>query len=107
MKHTPGPWIVRTLSVGLGLPITAQPPGHAKHFNIATASFTVPKDQVAANARLMAAAPELLLAVQGLLPELEDMPGGADNQVIRLTTTLGELRFAFFAMVKAMGETPN
>jgi hypothetical protein len=70
-KHTPGPWIVATDAYGA--------PQHIKSYRVANtvASFltsvrrSTDGDEIGANARLIAAAPDLLDALQSLEPLLE------------------------------------
>lgn len=59
--HTPGPWIAASArSSVVGLPIVAS-------CGYAIANSHQPGDEGLANARLIAAAPDLLVALQGVL----------------------------------------
>jgi hypothetical protein len=73
-NHTPGPWRV----IGLGYAIYQV----EKHTE--TASFSSFSEQSEANARLIAAAPDLLEALQGLLTDIVEYQtinnlGGENN----------------------------
>ena len=73
-KHTPGPWEVD----GIGQVIVpARPPAWRTLADVY--SVHGDEDQADADARLIAAAPELLAALEDLLPYLEDcrMDAGA------------------------------
>lgn len=84
--HTPGPWAVDP-TVSSGEVMTAH--GYAIHEHPTYSSITDTKE-IQANARLIAAAPELLLALQELM-----------------NTDGGDLRWfsARAAIAKATGET--
>lgn len=102
---TPGPWTAKwsmyregTFIVQAGMPS-----------NRVLASFDGdgdgPDDQDLANARLIAAAPDLLAALRGLMPSNvgalpSTMPDGA---TLPLDVTFGELRRAMAAIDKATG----
>jgi hypothetical protein len=70
--HTPGPWratgrrVVKWSDGGVGI-------------GIADCSFAIPEvtDECLANARLIAAAPDLLDALRTLLPQISDRPEAA------------------------------
>ncbi len=66
--HTPGPWSVFE-TVSSGLPIVATPLGPIAHVLMHSYADAF---EVNANARLIAAAPDLLEALKVLLNEVED-----------------------------------
>jgi hypothetical protein len=98
-KHTPGPWQVKTaingdrgiLSPGVGL--------LAECFT-AIRSFDEKTDEVIANARLIAAAPELLQALENLVAKYDAMQDG--NISAQLTN--GDFFAARAAIAKAKGQ---
>lgn len=63
MEHTPGPWTRH----GLGISKDAGEYGYA----VALCDSPVPPGEAEANARLIAAAPDLLTALEALMPMLE------------------------------------
>jgi hypothetical protein len=71
-NHTPGPWKVAPYSSVVGCPITAQPDPTKNTILIAGTRSAVSTDdegfrsEVEANARLIAAAPDLLASLQNL-----------------------------------------
>lgn len=65
MKHTPGPWFLKGSYVRAAIPGALMGDG-PKDFNIAIVYEGYEGDR-AANARLVAAAPDLLAALEGLL----------------------------------------
>lgn len=72
-KHTPGPWFVRTIDESIGSVDSEN------GVMVAQAQQVSSKDQLSgsverkANARLIAAAPELLFALQSALPDLKGL----------------------------------
>ena len=76
-KHTPGPWFAAAFSSVVGCPIMAQPNKNENMIVVAGTRSAVSKDasgfraEVEANARLMAAAPELFDAAIEALETLE------------------------------------
>jgi len=76
-KHTPGPWTVIENSSGKHLVCADHP--QAAHFDIA---LTSGPDSVA-NARLIAAAPELLEACQRYIAEREEIGLSCDSAAVR------------------------
>lgn len=88
IAHTPGPWMTDDETVNHG-PIIIQRDGSLE----VAAIYGEGKDQRAANARLIAAAPDLLEALQALIrsskiPNLAELPGARLNAIIavRLAT---------------------
>ena len=72
-KHTPGPWEMRGLTIF--------EPGKVA---LSIASITQHEPNARANARLIAAAPDILEALKGLLADIQDYQrinnlGGDDN----------------------------
>ena len=96
-QHTPGPWMA----------IESQPGVHWIDIRetIGGAIATVWNDYEGANSRLIAAAPELLEALETLLvregehPDFEDDADGCD-----LVVTVGDIRKARAAIAKARGK---
>ena len=72
--HTPGPWTIKT-DLGIPLQILGAPTEKNPRYNPITrcgTTFIAPtSDEAMANARLIAAAPELLEALKNLLAYLE------------------------------------
>jgi len=71
-KHTPGPWVVDT-TLSSGEVMTAN--GYAIHEHPSYSSITDAKE-IQANARLIAAAPDLANVVYWLIQEYETAGGG-------------------------------
>jgi hypothetical protein len=99
-KHTPGPWVVQESNAGETVIehkalIQAQPgsPFAAVHADTFDSDETVD-----ANARLIAAAPELLAALEAIVDEC----GGPQRKVHALPERL--LKNAIRAVLKAKGE---
>lgn len=74
-KHTPGPWNLETVNTQSGIchkigPFPSKrdelPPRHACLYADYPSSFCPADQELAANARLIAAAPELLEALEGI-----------------------------------------
>ena len=64
--HTPGPWCVRDLPTGQRY-IGPSSDGGAPSVALVLSRVNVPEERLAADARLVAAAPELLAALQALV----------------------------------------
>jgi hypothetical protein len=113
--HTPGPWergyhdtvLVNfdaggshftLLAEGRDCPVALIP-------DTENGGWGPPTDEHEANARLIAAAPDLLEALKGLLPTNIDLgnPNIADGLVLPCDVTVGELRKARAAIAKATG----
>ena len=72
MKHTPGPWAIPkgfTENVAAGL----TPDGGIRFVALTAGSKTIPKEESEANARLIAAAPDLLDLLQQQLKYLQKL----------------------------------
>lgn len=104
MPHTPGPWKQSMVDETL-----VQSPGR----DVAQALGDYDRDddwpEMEANARLISAAPDLLDALEAILPdklcgESWNLP---DNESVQIVITFGELRAARTAVAKARGETTN
>lgn len=95
-SHTPGPWYVRNVNGNDGVySAPVRPPQDALWRVIDPGAISGDTDaQVAANAKLIAAAPDLLVALQNMCEEWLDAPKG---------TALGLERFqnARAALAKA------
>jgi hypothetical protein len=123
-EHTPGPWTLLS-----GFPEKIVPVAHKSrslggsinedddrdHFAlvIATAernryskfAHEISEEQARANARLMAAAPELLAALQGMVPPVLEWKEQGDGTLL-LSIHKNELRAARAAIAKATGGAP-
>lgn len=78
-QHTPGPWQTTDLGRDIGIVPTSQPLSRS----IAVCSRLYREDAVdcEANARLIAAAPDLLAAAQQALSYLDDQPNSTPGSV--------------------------
>lgn len=105
VKHTPERWeiagqYVRTpFVVGIGGGLMIADVGHG----------VWSAEEHAANARLIAAAPDLLEALVGLMPKRIDLTNAnvPDSMVIPCDITFGELRNAAAAITRATGDRPE
>ena len=78
MKHTPGPWAIPkgfTENVAAGL----TPDGGIRFVALTAGSKTIPKEESEANARLIAAAPDLLDLLQQQLKYRSGMHMAVDD----------------------------
>jgi len=80
-KHTPGPWYVADTKIRTSI--------NSEHKHIAMVNYSyrgiesdVMGEEHEANARLIAAAPDLLAALQGLLRGIFDGPDEADAAML-------------------------
>ena len=114
--HTPGPWWTdaRYSEEECGCAIIAARtdcgplPGNPTRGMVAWAQELLPenKERCAANARLIAAAPDLLEALEVILGPLNvcsDNPNVRDDTCLPIDLTMGELRQARAAIAKARG----
>lgn len=103
--HAPGPWLWYWQLGDDGLPdcgIYYERGGHA--YAIARCPRYQLKDQWKADARLIAAAPDLLEAAKGIATAYPDDPGTSDLYDEQpVTITLGQLRRVWAAIAKATG----
>lgn len=99
-RHTPGNWIAAPRSSIVGRPIVSAPQGRS-------ICNVTEHDDAEANARLIAAAPELLAALKGLIPDNVslDNPNIRDRHVLAVDVEIGELRTAAAAIAKAEGRS--
>lgn len=88
-KHTPGPWSIKDDAVN-----AIEPDVMAGEFYIAQCFGHSHHDEALANARLIAAAPELLEALQDC------------REALRRAGAEGELKVVDAAIAKALGEQP-
>lgn len=76
IKHTPGPWVIGPYGVSGGIGIDAADPADGKKFEVCEVwgvdLNTEHDERSRANAKLIAAAPNLLEALQDLVTELGD-----------------------------------
>jgi len=83
MKTTPGPWEAITSPPDCGHSVTVYGPAGAEGFrNICSMGLWQPQDLRESNARLIAAAPELLEALKEMLPIVHDAMNADDDDVI-------------------------
>ena len=87
IKHTPGPW-----RVGTPPPNGEQCIGDSKGLMVAVATTGIALNETLANARMIAAAPDLLEALEGLLNALPS------------ATTHPAIKAARAAIAKAQGD---
>lgn len=85
-KHTPGPWKFRDASEAFKTnPFSVYIQGRGVH-SAAIANIprkqTIPEEEARANALLIAAAPDLLAALQGLLKGIFDGPDEANAAML-------------------------
>lgn len=102
-KHTAGPWVANADHSGEGWRIESDAVGYPNDGWV-LAQLSGPDAE--ANAHLFAAAPELLEALEGLMPtNLGSLPDTMpDSATLPLDVTFGELRAARAALSKAKGE---
>ena len=110
-KHTSGPWVFleegRTEeSPNAGHPLNICGPSDnsdliAELYSCDDATVSTPRAEAIANARLIAAAPEMLLALQAVAAKLGSRPYGTGSY---LPKDLREQ--VFVAITKATGGTP-
>lgn len=114
-KHTPSPWAVRVMGaqvVAIDAPNGDQTIGHSQWKELATAygcddAMEDGEAVALANARLIAAAPELLEALRELLDSHDDVNTcDADSQFRADTRHEAAIRNASAAIAKATGEQP-
>jgi hypothetical protein len=100
---TPGPWRACAFSSIVGCPVTAQPDKTKNTFNVCGVAAPVSRDENIANARLIAAAPELYEALELALEHAERHAHhylGGDS----LKRASEELHPARAALAKARGQ---
>ena len=101
MKHTPGPWYVETVPTSIGHCHKIQPVNACLYVDYRGIRATDPKTAVAeANARLIAAAPELLEALEKMLHEATKI-GAFDEDAERRLEQRPEFIQARAAIAKA------
>lgn len=112
-KHTPGPWSVSNGQVMSEYAIKAECRGSGFGSSVAIVTQRdgqnpLPHDEAMANARLIAAAPELLDALRGMLAIVENSRGVAGYHLNGDTAEwdeFDEIDIAHTAIAKATGET--
>ena len=117
-KHTPGPWHYdeETMTVRVkewkGNPFMADYRGsiiadfqesHGGRWRMESSGLEGLKDAIEANARLIAAAPELLEVCKGLLAAIRDRFPGIEKQVETAAGLQSEYHCAVAAIAKAEG----
>ena len=73
--HTPGPWTQHGIYISKD--------GNDYEYPVASVSTIIPDDEAWANARLIAAAPDLLAALESLEKMTSDLPLPSVHNVIR------------------------
>lgn len=102
-RHTPGPWYVSGTIDGYAIRYRDQ----ADYYTIATAHDDIgawrntDDEEAAANARLIAAAPELLEALRMMLEDADDAHGRGDGTP---WVTFASMNRARAAIAKATGD---
>lgn len=98
MKHTPGPWRFYTEPQPNGCPIVGNGSGLMLAMLAHSVNYPDQRDEANANARLIAAAPDLLEALQAVVSQLEghDLHNG----------DVFAINNAYAAIAKATGQTP-
>lgn len=121
-KHTPGPWSYPRYPNGVSTLVYAAAGGKPEAFPVASATYGVPDEEREANARLIAAAPDLLETLKGIVENahqaafeewlLRKSPSGDFEQVQRawkdssdFEDSSDEWRDALDAIDKATGES--
>ena len=99
--YTPGPWKAAPFSSVVGCPITAQPDPKQNTIVVAGTRGAFGEDyrgEIEANARLIASAPELLAALEGMLAvhDMTQSPAGD-----RIAAWSGAVNLARAAIAKA------
>lgn len=88
-KHTPAPWVFRTMGGNKKTPVIAAPNGRKKkHELFETVARFNEKSVNEANARLIAAAPELLEALEQITWKLSHGADDAPNTISRKDATI-------------------
>lgn len=104
-KHTPGPWrISRTSGMEIFINQDYDQPNRVPGYFAEVRRFTSDHEQVDANARLIAAAPELLEALEQLVSDYERGIHVEFGGSPWLKEKLEELDYARAAIAKALGE---
>ena len=111
VKHTPAPWVFEELRVADGDGYVFAEGGSIEIVHVGGAySRGLPRDEVLANARLIAQAPALLAALQAacgyLLNAHIDLSTGASKQTA-MQTIEGGLKVVRAALAKADPATPT
>ena len=107
-KHTPGPWVVSRDS-GLNIYITqpSELPGRRPGYYAEVRRFTPDTEQVEANARLIAAAPEMLEALEMVRAALDpdNLRGDSEEVWCNWVNVMSAMFLAVMvAIKKARGE---
>lgn len=97
-KHTPGPWVA--VAHYVRTPLDAQGGG----WMVADCrDVSLPREQVQANAHLIAAAPELLEALEQAFDFPPDFFDRSDDELEQITVSGRHLRMVRAAIAKATG----
>lgn len=102
VEHTPGPWSVVPYGDGDSLVIHSDSNSRVC-FMATPGSFSRDFPKIEANARLIAAAPDLLEALLVIFDGVED-EGGPEDSAVMLPLTCGEIAKARAAIAKATGQ---
>lgn len=104
--HTPGPWVAEPADMFGDHNIVLHDASNDARAIAAVVSNMRDESEVAANAHLIASAPDLLAALVDILGPLNvcsDNPHVPDNACLPVDMTMGELRRARIAIAKARG----
>lgn len=108
-KYTPGPWIVRDSDFGSEVWITTKKRNANNTVEICTvdAGFDEPfESEQQANARLIAAAPELLEALLNALPYVEDVLSDKEQlKAFKVGVVAKHVEQIHLTIAKALGGT--
>jgi hypothetical protein len=107
-KFTPGPWAARETEDGYYADMNiVRSDGLA--VGVAVMNGNITREETAANARLIAAAPELLAALRLCIPTNVCLtnPNIRDDLIVPLDVQMGDLRKIAAAIAKAQGTPPG
>ena len=83
-RHTPGPWIAHKPQSDGQVPVVASA-GGCPDAVIAVVGYDCPERSIEANARLIAAAPELLASLRRIEATFQTVYGDADSHLVGMS----------------------